>query len=388
MKIAYFTDTYLPQINGVTNTLKRLQHYLDKREDIEYLIFAPDYGAKELTDTRINQYLSFKLVFYPACRLSIPNPIKTNIILDAFKPDLIHCITEINTGITGIRYAQTRNLPLITTFTTDFPNYLKYFEFDFLEKGSWNYMKWVHNSGDLCVCPSTETKKYLEQNGVKNVGIWGRGIDYDHFKPVENDQDKVKLKKKYGIDPDQIALLFVGRISPEKNLDVLVKAYKRLKEKQGHKIKLIMVGDGPMTETLKKEVDSAVIFTGYQTGEALKEYYALSDIFVFPSTTETLGNVVLEAMASGLPVVGARAGGVKDNIIHGYNGLLTPPSDSEKFYDNIDKLIEFSVMRDEMALNARQFAKQKSWQCVFDDLMTTYQTVVKSNTKRVSEKIS
>jgi len=128
-----------------------------------------------------------------------------------------------------------------------------------------------------------------------------------------------------------------------------VKAYKRLKEKQGHKIKLIMVGDGPMTETLKKEVDSAVIFTGYQTGEALKEYYALSDIFVFPSTTETLGNVVLEAMASGLPVVGAKAGGVKDNIIHGYNGLLSLPRDDQTFYENVDKLIETPELRNKMA---------------------------------------
>lgn len=137
MRVAIFTDTYLPQINGVTNTLTRLKAYLDLQEAVEYRIFAPDFGDKEAYDNTIQRYYSMKFLLYPECRLSLPNFFQMNASLADFQPDVIHCITEINMGLSGIRYASQNNLPLITTFTTNFPAYMKYYKLPFLSETSW-----------------------------------------------------------------------------------------------------------------------------------------------------------------------------------------------------------------------------------------------------------
>jgi glycosyltransferase involved in cell wall biosynthesis len=369
MKIAYFTDTYLPQINGVTNTLSKLTAYLDNKEELSYKIFAPDFNepSSEHHHENVERFYSFKFFAYPECRLSIPNFIKLYAALDAFKPDIIHSVTEINMGLAGIKYAMDRKIPLITTFTTNFPEYMKFYNVPFLYDLSWHMMRKVHNQSQLCLCPSNETKKLLESNGVKNVGLWGRGIDYEKFKPLE---DKNEVKARYGIS-GKIMLLYVGRVSNEKNIDLLILAYQQLKKIYGEKLALVIVGGGPRLDDLTKK-NPDIIFTGYLKNKELTDLYGGADIFSFPSSTETLGNVVLEAMASGIPVVGPSAGGLKDNIIDGYNGIMVEPNHLESFFQGIKTLIDEDEKRIFMSQNARKYAETKSWTHVFDHLILHY----------------
>ncbi|HAE41815.1 MAG TPA: glycosyltransferase family 1 protein, partial [Clostridiales bacterium] len=204
--------------------------------------------------------------------------------------------------------------------------------------------------------------------------LWGRGIDFEKFKPLE---DKREIKRKYRME-NKIVLLYVGRVSQEKNMDILIESYRRLKKEYNEKIKLIITGGGPRLEELTKK-NPDILFTGYLKGKDLTDIYSSADIFSFPSSTETLGNVVLEAMASGLPVVGPAAGGLKDNIIDGYNGILSVPNEVESFYQGIRSLIEDESKRIEMSKNARAFAESKSWDKVFEGLIESYKTVLNRN---------
>lgn len=377
MKIAYFTDTYFPQINGVTNTLSKLTEYLDGREDIEYKIFSPDFGDNGTPDHKVERFYSFKFFFYPECRLSIPNIFRLNDTLKDFKPDIIHSVTEINMGLTGMRYAVQNKIPLISTFTTNFPEYMKYYNLPYLYETSWKIMRKIHNQSDICMCPSRETQSLLRKQGIRNVGLWGRGIDFNRFKPAEN---KTGLKEKFGMK-DKLMILYVGRISNEKNISILISSYRHLKNIYSDLIGLTVVGDGPLLEELKKGNED-INFTGYLKGQELADAYRAADIFAFPSTTETLGNVVLEAMASGVPVVGPSSGGLKDNIHHMYNGILSVPNDTVTFQDAIASLIEDSELRESLGSNAREYASTKSWNSIFDQLIDDYHTIIENKADR------
>lgn len=374
MKIALFTDTYHPQINGVTNTISRMETYL-KKHDIEYKIFAPDYNLKEKKE-HVETFYSIKFFLYPECRLSMVRKSRIKKILSEFRPDIVHMATEFNMGWAGLNYAQDNQLPRISTFTTNYTKYLKYYNLDMLTKAGWDYFRWFHNQNDLTLCPSQDTQKLLKEKGIKNVDIWGRGIDTSQFSPQKRNLD---LRRKLNMD-GKIMLLYVGRVSIEKDLDVLFNAYSIIKTKYKNKIALVIAGDGPMLEKYKTE-HKDVIFTGYVQGEKLSQLYASADIFTFPSSTETLGNVVLEAMASEVPVVGVKSGGVKENIIEGYNGIMCKPRDTKSFYESITRLIENIDYRIQIGENARKYTYSKQWDKIFDKLVYHYQEVI-HNRKR------
>lgn len=369
MKIAIFTDTYYPQINGVTNTISKLENYF-KRNHIEYKIFAPDYNVKEKL-TNVETFYSIKLLLYPECRLSMVRSSRVNELLLDYKPDLIHVVTEFNMGWAGMTYALRNNIPSISTYTTNFSQYLKYYKLDMFTKAAWDYMKWFHNQSDLTVCPSNDTKKLLIEKGISNVGIWGRGIDSIKFSPEKRSDS---LRKELGVE-DKVMLLYVGRVSLEKDLDILFEAYGQIRNEYGDKVSLVVTGDGPMLDKYKSD-NKDVIFTGYLKGEALSQLYASSDIFAFPSSSETLGNVVLEAMASEIPVVGVNSGGVKDNIVDGYNGLLSKPQDVKSFKQGIKILIDNEDYRIQIGKNARKFALNKDWDKIFEKLIHQYEEVI------------
>jgi glycosyltransferase involved in cell wall biosynthesis len=371
MKIALFTDTYLPQINGVTNTIDRLEKYFTKK-NIDYKILAPEY-EEMWRNEKVESFYSFKFLLYPECRLSIFTNGRVNSILSNFKPDLVHLATEFNMGWAGVNYALRNDLPCISTYTTNYSEYLKYYKFDLLSNVAWDYFKWFHNQNDLTLCPSTETKGLLLQKGINNVDVWGRGIDSSHFSPSKRNSS---IRTKYKIKDEEILLLYVGRISVEKDLDILFDAYREIQNAHNN-IKLIVAGEGPLMGKFKTE-NPGVIFTGYMKGEALAELYASSDIMTFPSSTETLGNVVLEAMASGIPVVGVNSGGVKENIIDGWNGIMCKPRNTASYYEGIKRFIENREYRLLLGENARHFALSKDWDQVFEKLVRDYSEMISS----------
>lgn len=369
MKVAVFTDTYLPQVNGVTNTIYNMEKYFIKN-NVQYKILAPEYAAQAASEN-VETFYSVKFLMYPECRLSLVTNGRVKQILSDFEPDMVHAVTEFNMGWAGVSYAAKNRIPCISTYTTNFGSYLNYFKLDILSGITWEYFKWFHNQNALTLCPSQDAKQLLLEKGIKRVDIWGRGIDSNLYSPSKRSDE---LRRKFAAK-DKIMLLYVGRISAEKDMDILFEAYRQIKRDYGSKTILVIAGGGPMLEKFQSENKDA-IFTGYVKGEKLAELYASADIFTFPSSTETLGNVVLEAMASGIPVVAADSGGVRENVIDGFNGLLCRPRDVQSYYSGIKMLIDNHALRLQMGKDARNYAIKKDWENVFDKLMVSYSDVI------------
>lgn len=372
MKIAIFTDTFLPQINGVTNTLRRLGDYL-KNEGIEYIFITPDQKTEEVLPYNMEQFFSAPLIFYPECRFTITNKSKLYKKLDAFNPDIIFLMTEFNMGLAGLSYGKKHGIPIVSNYSTNFGSLLKAYKLGVLEKVSNKYLGWFHNEADYTVTPSEESQKELYKMGVHDVGIFGRGIDYHRFSPTKYSETLLESLDAQ----EKVNLLYVGRLSPEKGLSILRETMFKLNETYKDKINLIITGEGPMEQELHKTMPGNVIFTGYKKGSELEAIYASADIFAFPSTFETFGNVVLEAMASGTPVVGVSEGGVKTLVDHGKTGFLAEPRDSDSFTKHIETLINNCLLRQQFSHNGRQFAESKSWEAIFGDLIQLFHEVAK-----------
>lgn len=370
MKVALFADTCMPQINGVTNTLSKLIQYFESNK-ISYKIFAPKYDIEPF-DYNIERFFSLKFFLYNECRIAFPNPQRINSALTEFQPNLIHILTEFNMGLTGLYYGRKYRIPTISTYTTNFSQYTDYYKVDFLKQAVWDYMKWFHTQNAVTLCPTHDAQKLLFDHGILNSGIFSRGIDAEKFSPKYRNDD---LRKQLNLD-HKIAFLYVGRISFEKDLDILCESYKAIRQKYGNQTVLVMTGDGPYLEKFKAMFPKDTIFTGFKKGKELSEIYASCDIFICPSSTETFGNVALEAMASGIPVIGADAGGIGELIQHGDNGLKFKKRDSQELSLLMEVLIENSELRDQLQRNGREYALNKSWTKIFDKLVDIYHEVI------------
>ena len=374
MRIAYFTDTYLPQINGVTNTLSRLAMYLEKR-NISNIVFAPGEDSNFNHHTTVDTSFSFRFFLYPECRLSIPNIFRIQYVLKQFQPDLIHIVTPFNLGLCGLKYGRDSNIPMVASYHTNFDQYLEYYNLQFLQPFVWEYFCWFHNHCEVNYAPSGDTLAILEKKGIKNLELWSRGVDTTLY----SCQKRKEELREHWRARDKVVLLYVGRLAPEKNLNLLFSVYRELLSSYQDKIHLVVTGDGPMYKVLKEEGSENITFTGYKKDSELAEIYASSDIFVFPSCTETFGNVVLEAMASGLPVVAMKAGGVKESILPGVNGFLCDPHSEEDFAKAVIQLIDNENLRISMGREARALALSKSWPNVFNLLLESYGRVIGKN---------
>ncbi len=374
MRVALFTDTFAPQINGVTMTLNRLVQYW-QRQGIQFLVFAPDHGGQGVDAAEIRRVPSFPFPLYPECRIPLSGYAGIERELLVFKPDLLHLVTPFTLGLIGHRFGQRHNVPMVASYHTNFDQYLDYYRVPFLKKMYWSYHVWFHSYCDRNYCPSTSTKVLLERNGIKNLEIWSRGIDAGEYAPELRNP---RIREKYGIGEGKMLLLYVGRVAPEKDIEVLLDSYKTLPPDVAENVHLIVVGDGPLMPKIASD-KSGITFTGYLRGRELAEIYASCDLFVFPSGTETFGNVVLEAMASGLPVVGVEAGGVTDIITHMKNGVLCPARSVEGFRDGISMLVRNEDLRLQMARSARINAVKRDWDSIFTELTKSYRSVIEQS---------
>ncbi len=371
MKIAIFTDTFVPQVNGVAKTLNHFTDYL-RKHGIEYLIFAPEYTkVKKNLSTHIFHFASFPFFLYPECRFAIPNMLHVKSQLIEFKPDIIHVATPFNVGLCGIHYAKKLKIPLVGSYHTHFDQYLEYYDLPFLSPLLWKYMRWFYRPFLKVFVPSEETKEQLKYKGFENLFIWARGVDSNLFRPTET----VSVKEKYGIKEKYI-LSYVGRLAPEKDISTLLDTIKALPPYIQDETRWIVVGDGPSKLTMQKESLKSVTFTGYLTGNQLSEIYAASDLFVFPSSTETFGNVVLEALACGTPVVGANSGGVKNIIKEGKTGYLCEPKNVKSFVLAIQDFLGNDKKKSEMSKEARSYALTQTWSNIFSNLLLEYESAI------------
>jgi glycosyltransferase involved in cell wall biosynthesis len=373
MKIAYFTDTFLPQVNGVTNTLGKLDAYLE-RNSIQHMFFAPQYPeAYQFEDpSKVKRFKSISLPIYNECRLSIPSYASLSKTMNEFNPDLIHLVTSFGIGWMGLKYAREKGMPIVSSFHTNFDSYLKYYKLEYLEEPIWNYFRWFHNFCEINFCPSTDTMKELDDKGFKNTRIWSRGIDIEKFNPVFKN---TSIREKFDA-LDKMIFLYVGRVAAEKDLDILLECMNEINALHPGKACFIITGDGPYAGHMKKNSPANTHFTGYLKGVELAEIYASSDVFAFPSSTETFGNVVLEAMASGLPVIAANEGGVTDSIRHGFNGFLCEARNALDFTKAMERFINNPYLIESMGAAAREHILNKSWDNIFDGLMGDYQEII------------
>ncbi len=369
MKIAIFTDTFLPEINGVTKTLSKMRNYMDNK-GIEYKFFVP--GDEAQKKDNIVSFNSFKFFLYPERKIAIPRyrEIKDN--LDEFNPDIIFIVTPFAIGLMGLRYAKENGLPMVSNYSTDFPKYLRHYKLEILENALWTFFKWFHSYSYINLCPSTVTKLDMETHGIQNVELWSRGIETGEFSPQKRSEE---LRKQYCSDNNEKILLYVGRVAPEKELSVLMDSAKLL-NKKNLRFKLLVIGDGPSKQEFENENIKNVVFVGYKTGDELKSYYASADIFTFPSSSETYGNVILEAMASGLPVVAPFAGGIRENLIDMENGIAFSSGDSQAMADKIEKIINNEELKNNLSKNAREHTLSKSWNEIYSNLFRRFREVI------------
>ncbi|MDQ1911694.1 glycosyltransferase family 1 protein [Paenibacillus sp. GD4] len=375
MRVAIFTDTFLPDINGVAKTLGRWVDYLESR-GVECKVFAPQSQSPENTDRQtVERFYSIPFLLYPECRMAILSPINLRRTWKAFAPDLIHVATPFNLGLLGLFYAKRNHIPLVASYHTHFDQYLSYYKLQWMEPMLWRYMLWFHQECRKIYVPSRSTREHLLDKGLHNLEIWSRGVEVNLFHPFV---DRRKVLAECNIDPSHFVLLYVGRLAPEKSIDVLLAAFDGLCDDIRTRSHLIIAGDGPLLGPLQEQYADRkdVTFTGFKMGKELSELYAAADAFVFPSATETFGNVVLEAMASGTAVIGAAAGGVKDNIEHGRTGLLCPPGEPAAFTRAMQVLYSDPLYRLELAREGRSYSLGQSWEHIFSRLYGSYLDVV------------
>lgn len=388
MKIAYFTDTFMPELNGVTNTLSKLQAWLDTK-DVRYAFFTPDYAGRTghergtgIKNTPAGQKPAEEAVFQPGVHrfkgiraslspescLAFPRRREIFDLCDSFKPDLVHVVTELGIGYRGLQYARSRNLPLVMSCHTDYCKYLRYFHLDFFKSLTEKYLAWFYRSAHRILVPSKHTLEQLFKKQYRNLGLWSRGIDAEKFNPRFR---STAWRERLGIN-DKFIFLYVGRLSPEKGLDILLYAIEEFESRFPGKAAFVFTGGGPCADIIKQKNYSSVILTGFKTGGELSEIYASSDCFAFPSGTETFGNAPLEALASGLPVAGIASGGVTEFLSHRKNALLCAGEDREAFTENLITIMNNGGLRRELAENGRKLAQSRTWDLIFADLLSVY----------------
>lgn len=368
MRIALFTETFLPKVDGIVTRLKHTVEHLQKQGD-EVLIFSPEGGLKEYKGAKINGIKGIPLPLYPELKLAIPNP-SIGFSLRRFKPDLVHVVNPAVLGLGGIFYAKKYDIPLVASYHTHLPQYLHHYNLGALEGLLWEMLKLAHNQARLNLCTSTAMVNELESHGIERVDLWQRGVDTDSFHPdLISNQMRDRLS---GGNPDAPLLLYVGRVSAEKEIDKIKPVLENIPN-----ARLAVVGNGPAREELEALfAGTNTNFVGYLHGQDLGSAYASADAFIFPSSTETLGLVLLEAMAAGCPVVAARRGGIPDIVTDGVNGYLFEPDDPQGAIAATQKLLAKTDEREQLRQNARKEAEKWGWASATTQLRNFYQGVL------------
>ena len=366
MKICLTTDTFLPEVNGVTTVLAAMRDGL-RRRGHEVFVLAPDYGCPTPDEERIHRLGAVPCPGYNQVRLSWPWGRGLHQVLHRFEPDLVHAVTEGPLGLFGRSYAQRHGLPLVSSFHTDFPRYAARYLGPLAVGPTRAYLRWFHQAASMTQTPSDVTRDELLRLGVPQAVVWGRGVDTSWFRPERRSSERRQRTQMEG----PVQVLHVGRLAVEKDVDTLVAAFAEAHARLGTSAAFTVAGDGPQAQAVRDALPFAR-HRGFIGREALADLYADSDVFVFPSPTETCGLVALEALASGVPVIGARAGGVPGNVRDGITGRLIVPGDAARFADAIVELVQDGEQRNAMGQAARAFAVGRDWTRELDQLETAY----------------
>lgn len=371
MKITLVTDTYLPEVNGVTTVLAMMRQGLLVRGH-QVQVIAPAYDPPGPDDTGVIRRWSVRFPPYPAMRLSLPLGGDVGRAFDDFTPDIVHVATEGPLGTVGRRAAIARGLPLVTSFHTDFPRYAQRYLGGWAVRPVQRYLRRFHAPAFLTQTPSQTTRDELAVLGFRRPVVWGRGVDTHLFHPAHRSEAR---RAALGVTEATPVVLHVSSLAVEKDVATLVTAFQQARRELGDSARFVVAGDGPEAGMVRAALPFATHY-GFIDRLRLSEVYADSDLFVFPSPTETCGLVVLEAMASGLPVITSDQGGVLENVRHALNGLMVPAGDAAAFGKATVDLARNVRGRGAMASAARAFAVARDWDRELDQLEPMYRAAI------------
>lgn len=368
MRIALFTETFLPKVDGIVTRLCHTIEHLQRAGD-QVLIVAPDGDITEYKGARVYGISGFPLPLYPELKLALPRP-AIGYVLEEFQPDIIHVVNPAVLGLAGLFYGKVLKIPLVASYHTHLPQYLQHYGLGMLEGLLWELLKASHNQAQLNLCTSTAMMQELTAHGIERVELWQRGVDTELFHPeLASAQMRSHLSQGH---PESPLLLYVGRLSAEKEIERIKPVLDAIPS-----ARLALVGDGPHRLSLEKHfAGTPTHFVGYLTGKELGSAFASADAFIFPSRTETLGLVLLEAMAAGCPVVAASCGGIPDIVASEVNGYLFDPEDDFGAIAATQRLLEQQQERETIRKNARLEAERWGWAAATRQLQHYYQAVV------------
>ncbi len=368
MRIAYFAGSMKQGQDGVTRVLYRTSEYLQEK-GIPHIFFSPVLPTENELPVPMHKIPSVQFPLNNGYRVSLPGQKQIDEALADFQPDILHINSPCSLGYAAIKYGQKHSIPVVATYHTHFASYARYYRVRILERFSWSYFRNLYNSCDRVFVPSEPILDELREHRMKNLEFIPHGVDTQLFHPMHRSEH---WKSELGI-AGKTALLFAGRLVWEKDIKTLASTYRILQSKRND-IAFVIAGDGPVRKDLEVLMPEA-IFLGYQTGKSLSTAYASSDMFVFPSTTETFGNVTLEAMSSGILPVCANKGGASGFIKNGITGLLSKPCDAEDMAEKIESLLDHPERMKEMAKQAFLYGQEQTWQRSFEKMLMSYDEV-------------
>ena len=363
MRIAVVTEAFLPQVNGVTNSVLRLLEFC-KAQGHDVLIIAPE------SEGAPSEYLGYKIKHVPSISMKklIPMAVPKKYLeplLEGFAPDVIHLASPIFLGHYVARIARKAGIPTVSVYQTDIAGFARHYGLTIAHNTLKKWVSRIHQASDITLAPSKWACRDLEQSGVKNVRLWKRGVDLVNFTPARRDES---LRSNIAGGKEKLIVGYVGRIANEKRIDDL----KILDQQKD--IQLVIVGDGPAAPRIKKELPGAR-FVGYQSGTELARYVASFDIFVHTGKHETFCQGIQEALASGVPVIGPDTGGPVDLIEHGITGLLIDTADAHELLEAVATLRNHSSF-DLMQLAARKSVEHRTWDYINSQLISHYQDAI------------
>lgn len=367
LRIAVVTETFPPEVNGVAMTLGRIVDGLVRRGHSIQIIRPRQGGEKNGPSLNgVEEILStgVPLPSYGELRFGLPSKSRMSKLWTESRPDIVHVVTEGPLGWSAVAAARKLQLPITSSFHTNFQSYSQHYGMGLLKAPIEGYLRKLHNRTQVTMVPTRALMLDLQSRGYHNVRLLSRGVATDQFSPAMRSQ---ALRNSWGAGADELVVLLVGRLAKEKNVGLVVSAFRAIQRKLPS-AKLVFVGDGPLRKTLESACPEA-IFAGVQKGADLAVHYASADMFLFPSLTETFGNVVPEALASGLAVVSYANAAAQELITSGSNGMLVALDDEFQFASTAVDVATNPTLMAAIRGAASQSVAHLNWEAIYDSFV-------------------
>ena len=374
LRVAVVTETWPPEVNGVAATSARVVAELrDRGHELQVIRPRQNHedGAAEEPGYAEVLMRGLPIPRYPQLKMGLPSRRTLLRLWGLQRPDVVHIVTEGPLGWSALQAAQALRLPVVSDFRTNFHAYSRHYGVAWLQRPIVGYLRKFHNRTACTMVPTDTLRSELQAEGFMNLRVVARGVDTQLFDPARRSE---ALRRSWGVAPDQMVAMHVGRIAPEKNLETLIAAHAAMRQRDP-RVKLVFVGDGPARAAMQQRCPDAH-FAGLQRGEDLAAHYASADVFLFPSLTETYGNVLPEALASGLAVVAFDCAAAGQLVSHGHNGLLVKPGEGAEFCSTATRLAGHLAEARLLGAEGRHTALKLDWGRIAREVESEYLSAI------------